>query len=244
MKTVMLFTLLLTMGSVRMAHGQSSHQLLRKGDKAYKQERYETAEENYRKALEKKPDAKGSFNLGNTVYNQDRYTEAVDYYQQSLNTTGQNERRAEAFYNLGNAQLKGGQLEEAIESYKEAVRLMPGDDDIRENLYYAKLLKKEQEQQQQEQEQQEQENQDQQEENSEQEQNQEQQQGENDEEQQQSSQSNIDNEGGSNPQPEETRELSREDAEKLLQVIENEEKNVQEKLRKLSGNKKKPKKDW
>ncbi len=225
--------------------GQSTHKLLRKGDKAYKQERFEMAEENYRKAIDKKPTANGSFNLGNTIYNQDRYEEAAQHYQQSVNIIGDDQKRSEALYNLGNAQLKNQQMEEAIESYKQAARINSEDRDIRNNLYLAKKLL-EQKQQQEQQEQQQEQNQQPQEDNSEQQQNpqQQQQEGESEQEQQQSSQSDIDNQGGESPVPEQTQELSREDAEKLLQVIENEERNVQEKLRKMSGNKKKPKKDW
>ena len=108
--------------------GQNAHQLLRKGDKAYNQERFELAEENYRKAIEKKPNTKGSFNLGNTVYNQERFEEAAQHYQQTLNGLSEEEKKAETLYNLGNAQLQSGQLEEAIESYKGAVLLDPEDD--------------------------------------------------------------------------------------------------------------------
>jgi len=225
--------------------GQSAHKQLRQGDQAYKQEKYDLAEESYRKAIEQKPNAKGSFNLGNTVYQQERYEEAVQHYEESINNIEGDIEKAEALYNLGNAQLRGGQLEDAIESYKSAVRINPEDDDIRQNLYLAKLMKRQEEQQQQQQQQEQQDNQSSEEENSEEQQQQEQQQqGENEQEQPQSGESEIENEGGESPVPEEAQELSKEDAEKLLQVIENEEKNVQEKLRKISGNKKKPKKDW
>lgn len=225
---------------------QSAHKLLRQGDRAYSDEQYDAAEERYRKSIDKKFSAKGVYNLGNSIYEQDRFEEAVSHYEQAVQNTGDDVSRAEALYNLGNAQLQSGQLEDAISSYKDAIRLNPGDDDFRQNLYKAKLLRREQQQQQQEQQQESQ--QDNQENSDEQEQSQQQQQqqdqGENQEENQQSSSADIDNEGGDTPQPEETQELSKEDAEKLLQVIENEEKNVQEKLRKLSSNKKKPKKDW
>ena len=153
-------------------------------------------------------------------------------------------QKGESLYNLGNAQLNNGQLEEAITSYKEAVLLLPEDNDIRQNLYLAKLMKKQAEEQQQQQEQQQEDQQSEEDSsNQDQEEQQQQQEGENQQEQQ-SSQSDIENQGGEESAQEEQQELSREDAEKLLQVIENEEKNVQEKLRKISGKKKKPKKDW
>ena len=150
--------------------------------------------------------------------------------------------QSEALFNLGNAQLQAQQLEDAIQSYKEAIDLNPGDDEIRQNLYVAKLMRLEQmnqEQQQQQQEQQQEGDESQQDEQQQQQQGQGQQQ----DQQQQSSQEESENEESSESQ-EQQMDLSKEDAEKLLQVIENEEKNVQEKLRKSYGNKKKPKKDW
>ena len=222
--------------------GQTSHKLLRQGDHAYKQEQFDLAEESYRKSLEKKPSTKGTFNLGNTVYQQDRFEEAIQHYEQATNGMTTDLERAEALYNLGNAQLQNGLLEESIDSYKQAVQLNPEDDDVRQNLYLAKLMRKQQQEQQQQQ-QQEQQNQQEQEAGSD-EQQQQQEQGESEQQQEQASTADIDNEGGSSSEPQDAQELSKEDAEKLLKVIENEEKNVQEKLRKISGNKKKPKKDW
>ena len=225
-------------------YGQSAHKSLLEGDQSYQQEDYLSAEEHYRKAQEKKSSTKSNFNLGNAVYQQDRFEEAVQHYENTFNIATNDQERANALYNLGNAQLKGGQIEPAIESYKKANAFNPDDIDILKNLYMAKLMmQQEQEnQQQQEQQQQEQENQEQQEQNNEQQQ-QEQNEGE-EEQQQQPQDSDIENQSEQEQQAPQDQELSKEDALKLLEVIENEEKNVQEKLRKMSGDKKKPKKDW
>ena len=220
--------------------GQSAHKVLREGDKAYDSEQYEQAEESYRKAKTKGSGGQGSYNLGNTVYQQGRYEEAVDHYKESVGRLEDPLDQSEALFNLGNAQLQAQQLEDAIASYKEAIDLNPSDDEIRQNLYVAKLMRIEQMKQEQEQQQQEQP-----EEGDESQQEQQQsQEGEGQQsDQQPSDQEESDIEEGSEQQ-EQPMDLSKEDAEKLLQVIENEEKNVQEKLRKSYGNKKKPKKDW
>lgn len=236
----LLFTLMASLG-----HTQTAHKLLRRGDASYLNENYSLAEENYRKALEKKKSPKASFNLGNSVYQQQRYEEAMQQYDSALQGATTDQQKASALYNLGNAQLKAGQIEPAIESYKSAVRLNPEDDDILRNLYMAKLMMKQQQEQQQ-QEQQEQQNQDNQEDQS-QSQNQQQQQNQDQEQQQKEQQpqdSDINNDSEQQQSAPQEQELSKEDALKLLEVIENEEKNVQEKLRKVSGDKKKPKKDW
>ena len=60
---------------------QKDHKLLRKGDKDYNAQEYDRAEENYRKALEKKNTSQGNYNLGNSIYKQKRYEEAVSRYE-------------------------------------------------------------------------------------------------------------------------------------------------------------------
>jgi len=219
---------------------QSAHKLLREGDKSYDQEQYDLAEESYRKAKSKGSAGQGSYNLGNTVYQQERYEEAIDHYKQSVSQLSDPKDQSEALFNLGNAQIQAQQLEDAIESYKEAIDLNPSDDEIRQNLYVAKLMRIEQMKQEQQQQQQEQQQEG---DESQQDQQQDQQQGEGQQQDQQPASQDESNEEGSEAQ-EQSMDLSKEDAEKLLQVIENEEKNVQEKLRKSYGNKKKPKKDW
>lgn len=226
---------------------QSAHKLLIEGDESYLNEEYLTAEESYRKAQQKNSSTKSNFNLGNAVYQQERYEEAVQHYQSTYNVAEDDLERANALYNLGNAQLKSGQIEAAIDTYKEANRFNPDDSEILTNLYMAKLMmKQQQEQQQQEQQQQDEQNNEQNEEQQSNDQQQDQQQQGDDQQQQeqQPQDSDIENSSEEQQQAAQGQELSKEDALKLLEVIENEEKNVQEKLRKVSGNKTKPKKDW
>lgn len=226
--------------------GQTSHKLLRSGDKNYLSQDYASAEESYRKSLEKEKSHKGKYNLGNTVYSQDRHEEAIQYYEEATSLAKNDDEKSDAFYNLGNAQFKNQQLEESIESYKQSLRLDPSDADARKNLFLAKMAKLQQ-QQQQEQEQQQNdqqqndENQDQQEQEDQQE-NQQQQENQ-DQPQQQGEENPIENDPKED-QTQQEQKLSKEDAERLLQIIENEEKKVQEKLKKVSGKRNKPEKDW
>ena len=70
MKWIKLFSLLCFSFSLSISHAQSTHRLLRKGDEAYKSQEFSQAEENYRKALEKKAGPEGAFNLGNSITQQ------------------------------------------------------------------------------------------------------------------------------------------------------------------------------
>jgi len=239
---------------------QSSHQSLRKGDKFYRTGDYQLAEENYRKAREKNRELKSTFNLGNTVYLQERYEEAVDHFTAAAQLAPDNTKRSDAYYNLGNALLKKGDLQECIDAYKESIQLNSSNEEAKYNLLVAKnALRQAQQQQQQQQQQdgdpQDQENQEQQEQqDQEQQQQQEQQDGEpqdqENQEQQEEQQDSLDQnqdiqEGGEFDTTRlDKQSLDSLDAMKLLQVIENEEKKVQEKLKKFNSNRKKPDKDW
>jgi len=228
---------------------QEAHKALRQGDSFYNSGDYAVAEEKYRKAVEKENTLKTQYNLGNTLYQQKRLEEAVSQYEAASQKSGTNLEKANAFYNLGNSLVNSQEFEKAAEAYKQSIMLNPDDEDARRNLYLSKLMEQKQQEQQQEQEQENNEQQDQQDQDQEQSQEQESQdqndEQDSDQEQQESDQSQVgDEEEKEQQQEQEAQEMTKEDAEKLLQVIENEEKKVQEKLRKVSGSKNKPKKDW
>ena len=217
---------------------QSVHKHLRKGDVYYKEQQFNLAEESYRKALEKNNTLKGNFNLGNSLYNQQRYEEAEQQFMDAAKRAKSSGEKADAFYNLGNSYLSGQKYAESIEAYKSALIHNPEDVEAKQNLFVAKqLLQMQQQQQQQQQDQ----DQNQQEQQQQQDPNQNQQQQE--QQQQQQSQSEENNE---EPQPseEEKQDLDKKDAARLLEIVENEEKKVQEKMRRVSSKKPKSKKDW
>jgi len=220
-------------------HAQSAHTWLRKADKAYEKEEYARAEEGYRKSIEKNNALKANYNLGNSTYMQDRFEEAIEHYTDALDMANTDQEKSNAHYNLANSLFKNGKLEESIKSYKNALILDPEDDEIRKNLFIAKLMEQKQQQQK-----------EQKDENEKQDQNPNEQNPNQQQDQQKSEHSSQENEDEIvsdqeiQDQQAELQGLSKEDALKLLKVIENEEKNVQAKLRKVSGKKKNVKKDW
>lgn len=62
---------------------------------------YKTAEEQYRKSLEKKPTDRGNYNLGSAIYQQQRFDEAVEQFQQAADQSSDPGVKANAYYNLG-----------------------------------------------------------------------------------------------------------------------------------------------
>ena len=242
---------------------QSSHKLLMDGDKNYLKSDYASAEISYHKALDKSRDYKSSFNLGNALFKQEKYEEAAKYYAQAADLQLNNTDKSKAYYNLGNALIHHQKIEEAIVAYKNGLRYNPTDPELKENLMIAKMFKKQAEEQQQEQQQnqdqqQDQENQDQEqsEEEQEQQENQDQQQQEKQDstsqeqpqqdslQQQQAQETELDSTQLDSTQRMQAMILSKEEAERLLQAAELEEKKVQEKMRMVKNKRNKPDKDW
>ena len=68
---------------------------------------------------------------GNHYYQEQQYDKAIQSYEKVLN---EGYESAELYYNLGNAYYRKGNLGYAILNYERALRLSPGDEDIRHNL--------------------------------------------------------------------------------------------------------------
>lgn len=75
------------------------------------------------------------FATGNDAYEKGRYEEAAGAYEKIL---GYGVVDPRVLYNLGNAYFKMGRLGPAILQYERALRLEPGDRDVRANLDFAR----------------------------------------------------------------------------------------------------------
>ncbi len=209
------------------ASAQSAHQFLRQGDKSYDTEAYTQAEENYRKSLEKKNSVQGNYNLGNAIYKQERYEEAVSRYEAAARVADDDLAKALAYHNLGNAYFKQQNYEKSIDAYKSSLRLNPKDIETKKNLALAQRQLQIQQQQQKQNQQDKQ-------------QQQEQQQDQQQQPEQQQQQNQQDQSSGQ----EQPQDLSKEEARKLLEIMEQEEQKVQQKLRKAQTKPNRSTKDW
>jgi Ca-activated chloride channel family protein len=197
---------------------QSERKYIRKGNKEYTSENYNEAEVQYRKALEKAPDSKkADYNLANTLYKKEEYESAgTKYLDITVNEKNKYEL-AKYYYNLGNSMFKKNDFQKSIEAYKNSLRNNPGDMDAKHNLQLAQSMMQMQQQQQQQQQNQQHKEQDNQQQQQQQQQKQKQQQGQEQQAQQ---------------QPYKKDEISKEDAERLLDALEREEEDVMKKLQK------------
>lgn len=211
--------------------------LARNGNEAYTNKRFKEAEEQYRSSLEKDRNlTAGSFNLGTALYKQGKYDEAASQFRAlAENGNSAKDIRAQAYHNLGNSLLKSQKLPDCVDAYKNALRINPADDDTRHNLAYAKQLLAEQQKKEQQKQQQNNQNQD---EQKQQDQQQQQNQDKNQDKNQQNQQPNQPPQNNQPPQQGQSQpKLSKADAERILEALNNEERNVQKKLikRKASG---------
>ena len=202
---------------------------IRKGNRAYKDSVYVDAEVNYRKALEANPKSTISmFNLGNTLLQQNKLQEAMEQYAGAARIEKDKSKLAQTFHNIGVVFHAQKDYAKAIEAYKESLRNNPKDDETRYNLALAQKMLKDQQNQNQSQ------NQD---------QNQQGQQQKQDKQQQQDQQQNQDQQP---PQPEKNEnQMSKENAEQLLNSVMQDEREVQDKVKKqqvIQGNR--LEKDW
>jgi Ca-activated chloride channel family protein len=132
------WALWLLLFSSTLLSAQDDRQLTRAGNKDFAKEKYAEAEVNYRKALEKKnnmPEA--TFNLGDALYKQQRYEEAAKQFQLSAQTNQDKKVKAKAYHNLGNTYMEEKKYEEAVAAYKKALKENPKDADTKYNLAYA-----------------------------------------------------------------------------------------------------------
>ena len=120
------------------ARAQSTRSLVNGGNDMYREQKFSDAEVNYRKALEKEKElVQGHFNLGDALTKQGKFDEAVKEYQNALAKAEGKGTKAYAHYNIGNSQMKQQHYQEAVQSYIDALKLDPKDEDTKYNLSYA-----------------------------------------------------------------------------------------------------------
>ncbi len=214
------------------AFAQSEKKYIRRGNDAFDEQAYTHSEINYRKAVEHSPDSyKAIFNMGDALYKQGKYQDAAEKFSSLANRDLPDQKLGKAYHNLGNTLLKADKLKESVEAYKNALKLNSGDIETKHNLTYAlRKLKKKQQQKNKNQNNQNKQNQNQNKENQDQ--------------QNQQNKSNQDKQERKQ-QPQKDR-ISQKDAKRLLQALENDEKELQKKLKKKKAKAKSAQstKDW
>ena len=132
------------------ASAQTDRQYIREGNKQFRVGQYDKAEVSYRKAVEKNPkNPQAAYNLGNALMAQKKDSSAVQQFEQATRIETNPLRKAAAYHNMGVICQTHKMYGEAIEAYKNALRLNPNDDETRYNLVLCKKQKQKQDQNQQ-----------------------------------------------------------------------------------------------
>ena len=127
----------------------TDRQYIRQGNKQFRSGDYANAEVSYRKAIEKNAkNPQAAFNLGNALMAQKKDSAAVEQFQGAARLETNPLRKAQAYHNMGVICQTHKMYGEAIEAYKNALRLNPKDDETRYNLVLCKHQKQKQDQQQ------------------------------------------------------------------------------------------------
>ena len=205
-KVTTIMLLLVTMT----AFSQTDRQFIRQGNKQFHRGDYPNAEVSYRKAIEKNPkNPQAAFNLGNALMAQKKDSAAIVQFENASRLETNPLRKAQSYHNMGVICQSHKMYGEAIEAYKNALRLNPDDDETRYNLVLCKHQKQKQDQNRQNQ----QKNDD---------------QKKDDKKDQQKQEENKDKKQQEQPKP----QMSKENAEQLLNAAIQNEKQTQDKLKK------------
>lgn len=214
-------------------YGQKTERdYLRSGNKLYKDSTFVKAEVDYRKALELEPKSTDAiYNLGNSLLMQQKAKEAMEQYEAASRIEKDKNKLAQIYHNMGVILQSSKQLPQCIEAYKQALRNNPKDDETRYNLALAQKQLKDQQQQNQNQ-------------NKDQKQDQKQ-----DDKQQNKDQQDQDKkdqqQNNQQQQQQNQNQMSKENAEQLLKAAMQDEKNVQDKVKKaVQVQGRKLEKDW
>jgi len=230
-------------------HGQNERKVIRDGIRAYEEEKFAEAEVEFRKAGSINQELfEAEFNTGAALYAQDKYEETTKQYESLLSQTDDDEKTASIWHNIGNSLLEAEQYAPSIEAYKNSLRKNPTDDDTRYNLAYAKQKLKEQQQENQDTDLDQNKEQDKEQDEGQDQQDQEQDKNQDHQEQDQQDQDQQDQQDQDKNQEQQAapREISKEDAERMLKAIQQQEKDVKEKVdkKKAAAAKVKTEKDW
>ena len=216
------------------AFGQKTvRDYLRSGNKLYKDSTFVKAEVDYRKALELDPKSTDAmYNLVNALLMQQKAKDAMEQFEAASKVEKDKKKLSQIYHNMGVILQSSKQYPQCIEAYKKALRNNPADDETRYNLALAQKLLKDQQQ------------------NQDQNKQQEQKQDKKDDDKQQKNkeqqdQKKKDQQNQNQQQQQNQNQMSKQNAEQLLKAAMQDEKNVQDKVKKgvrIQG--RKLEKDW
>jgi len=232
-----------------LAQGAGRRQVL-EGNRHYKEQRYDEANNSYRDALVDNPKSPiVHFDIADALYQKRKYEEALKSYDEAIKNGDEVNVQSQTYYNIGNTLYRLGKLPESVLAYQQALKLNPNDADAKFNLEYVRAkLKQEAQKQPQQQNQQNQQGQQNQQDQNNQQQDQDQQQQQQEQQQQDQQQNQQGKEQDQQQQQasagDKQHELSKEDAARMLEALKNQEKEAQKARKQQVQGRVRVDKDW
>ena len=195
--------------------------LIRQGNREFGKENFQDSEVSYLRALQKDSSSyEAGFNLSGAMYKQGRFEEAEKRFDRLSSIEADSMTRSSAYFNLGNSLFGQKKYKEALEAFKNSMRYNPADTEAKFNYAYTKKMLENEENK---------DNQD----------NQDNQDDENQQQQQNQDRNNDNPDNQNQDQNNDNRQdqqqpqgggMSREEAERMLEAIQNSEDNTREKV--------------
>ena len=182
---------------------------IRKGNRLFNDSVFVDAEVNYRKALEANPKSTVSmYNLGNTLSQQQKFQDAMEQYVSASKIEKDKMKLAHIYHNMGVLFQAGKDYAKAVDAYKMSLRNNPADHETRYNLALAQKMLKDQQKQDQKQDQ------------------------NKDKQKDQKQDEKKDQQQPTKSEKKQDNQMSKENAEQLLNSVMQDEKDVQDKVKK------------
>ena len=256
-----LILIILTVIVAHGAYGQKERKYIREGNGYYSDGLKDTtkldtisfgkAEVAYRRALQIKPDDfHWQFNLANSIYKQNKPDQAATEFEKLADKTKEPGEKTMALYNLGNSLLAQKKYDPSIQSYEKALRINPKDPETKYNLAYAMKMKKKDQDQKKKDKDKDKDKKDKNKDKDKKDQNKDQDkkdQNKDKQDQNKDKQDQNKNQDNKDQQQPQQNKISKQSAEQMLQALENDEKQTQEKVRKaeaMKAEKIKVEKNW
>ena len=125
------------------AEAQTDRQFVREGNRLFNNKQYDKAEVLYRKAVSKNPsNPQAVYNLGCALMMQNKDSAAIVQYQKATKLENNKFRKAQVFHNIGVICQNHRMYDDAIKAYEQSLRNNPKDDETRYNLALCKKMRK------------------------------------------------------------------------------------------------------
>ncbi len=203
------------MVSLQMA-GQTDRDYIRQGNRLFHDKNYVKAEAQYRKALSKNStNTIAMYNLGNALLAQRKPKEAMQQYERTVKIEKNKVRLAKAYHNMGVIFQSQKNYGEAIKCYKNSLRRNPSDNETRYNLALCQRMQQQNPPQKNQQQKQKNKN-------------------KNNKDNKDKNKNNNQNQKDKDRQKQPDRnKMSKDNAEQLLNAVMQDERNIQDKMRKM-----------